>query len=104
MSAPRTLRMLLRELRLAAPDGNIKDSLASKYILDQYKKFATTDQQLCKAREEAKFLGETYLTYLVSRRRYEELYKEYHGRGERSVRETANIVGFKLPHDPKNLE
>lgn len=101
MSAIKTLRSLLQELRLASPNGCIKNSLAARYILSQYKKFSTTDQQLCKARDEALFLGQTYLTYLSSLRRYNELHKEYHGRGERTVRETADMVGFKLPSDPK---
>lgn len=33
--------------------------------------------------------------------RYQELHAEYHGRGERTVKETADLVGFKLPHDPR---
>ncbi|XP_030375876.1 protein FMC1 homolog [Scaptodrosophila lebanonensis] len=101
MSATTVLRSLLHELRQAAPNGCIKDSLAARYILAQFKKFKTTDQQLCKARNEAVFLGQTYLTYLTSTRNYNELHKEYHGRGERSVKETADLVGFKLPTDPK---
>ncbi|EDW38936.1 GL13674 [Drosophila persimilis] len=101
MSATKVLRSLLHELRQASPSGCIKESLAARYILAQYKKYETTDQQLCKARNEAVFLGQTYLTYLSSLRNYNELYKEYHGRGERSVKETADVVGFKLPTDPK---
>lgn len=33
--------------------------------------------------------------------RYLELHSEYHGRGERTVKETADLVGFKLPNDPR---
>ncbi|KAH8276712.1 hypothetical protein KR044_003505 [Drosophila immigrans] len=102
MSGSKVLRSLLHELRQAASDpGGIKNSLAARYVLAQYKKFETTDQQLCKARNEAIFLGQTYLTYLSSQRQYNDIYKEYHSRGERSVKETANLVGFKLPTDPK---
>lgn len=96
-----TLRGLLRELRLASPNGNIKESLAAKYILSQFKKYQTTDQTLCKAKEEMEFLGRTYLCYLQSRRSYEAIRIEYTGKGERSVQDTATMVGFKLPHDPK---
>ncbi|XP_061388432.1 protein FMC1 homolog [Musca vetustissima] len=102
MAAVKTLRGLLAELRAASPNGCIKDSLAARYVLTQYKKFQTTDEQLCKARDEALSLAQTYQTYLSSIRKYNELYKEFHGRGERSVRETADMVGFKLPHDPKD--
>ncbi|XP_018802594.1 PREDICTED: UPF0562 protein C7orf55 homolog [Bactrocera latifrons] len=101
MTSTKTLRSLLQELRSASPKGCIKNSLAARYILAQYKKYSTTDLQLCKARDEALFLGQTYLTYLSSLRKYNELYKDYHGRGERSVKETADLVGFKLPTDPK---
>lgn len=96
-----TLRALLRELRLANPNGNIKESLAATYILNQFKNYQTTDQTLCKAQEEMLFLGNTYLCYLQSKRNYEAIRVEYTGKGERSVQETADMVGFKLPHDPK---
>ncbi|ALC47137.1 CG34117 [Drosophila busckii] len=102
MAGTKVLRSLLHELRQASVEPNcIKNNLAARYILAQYKKFETTDQQLCKARNEAIFLGQTYLTYLSSLRNYNELYKEFHGRGERTVKETADLVGFKLPTDPK---
>ncbi|KAH8417072.1 hypothetical protein KR222_002572 [Zaprionus bogoriensis] len=102
MAGAKVLRSLLHELRQAASDpGNVKNSLAARYILAQYKKFETTDEQLCKARNEAIFLGQTYLTYLSSQRQFKELYNEFHGRGERTVKETADLVGFKLPTDPK---
>lgn len=97
----KTLRSLLRELRLASPTGTIKDSLAARYILNQYQKYRTTDETLCKARDEMQFLGQTYNCYLQSKRSYEAILTEYNGKGERSVEETAGLVGFKLPHDPK---
>lgn len=102
MSGTRLYRALLNELRLSSPTGRLnKESLAFKYITDQFQKHQTTDQTLCKAREEMKFLGETYLCYLRSLRKYTEIQKEYKGKGERSITDTANMVGFKLPHDPK---
>ncbi|XP_055689149.1 protein FMC1 homolog [Lutzomyia longipalpis] len=102
MTAPvKTLRSLLNELRLASPSGSIKDSLAAKYIVAQFQKYRTTDQTLCKAKEEMHFLGQTYLCYLQSQRNYQRIRKEYSGRGERTVEDTAKMVGFKLPHDPK---
>lgn len=100
-TANQTLRTLLKELRLASPNGNIKDCLAAKYILSQFKKYRTTDEQLCKARDEMHFLGQTYACYLQSKRSYESIRSEYTGKGERTVRDTADMVGFKLPHDPK---
>lgn len=93
-------RSLLNELRMASPNGRLnKDSLAVKYITSQFEKHQTTDQTLCKAREEMKFLGETYRCYLQSLRKFTAIQREYKGKGERSVAETADMVGFKLPHD-----
>lgn len=97
----RILRQLLSELRHMSFDGNLKDSLLKKYIFQQYRKFQITDLQLCKAREEMNFLAQSYLCYLQSQRRYKEIHEQYHAKGERSVKETADMVGFKLPHDPK---
>lgn len=99
--AQQTLRKLLNELRLASPNGHIKDNLAAKYILNQFKRHRTTDETLCKAREEMHFLGQTYACYLASKRQFEAIRSEYTGKGERSVQDTATMVGFKLPHDPK---
>lgn len=95
------LRQIISELRYALPEGNLKNNLALRYVLDQYQKYKTTDQQLCKAREEMEFIAKTYLCYLKSSRIEQEIHNEFHGKGERSVAETANMVGFKLPTDPK---
>lgn len=100
--ASQLYRSLLHELRLASPGGVIsKESLPFKYIAAQYRRYKTTDEQLCKAKEEMRFLGETYVCYLQSLRRNAEIHKSMKGVGERSVEATANMVGFKLPHDPK---
>lgn len=102
MAGSKLYRSLLNELRLNSPNRTLnKDSLAFKYISSQFEKYQTTDQVLCKAKEEMKFLGESYLTYLQSSRKYDRILKEYKGSGERSVKETAEMVGFKLPQDPK---
>lgn len=101
MAAVKTLRRLLSELRLTSPEGSIKNSLTSQYILTQFKKYQTTDEQLCKQKAEMMFLGQTYLCYLESTRKYLKINDEYKGVGERSVESTADLVGFKLPHVPK---
>lgn len=102
MSANKIYRALLNELRQNSPSGVLnKESLPFKYITSQFKKYQTTDQVLCKAKEEMKFLGETYLCYLQSVRKQTQIQNKYKGKGERSIQETANMVGFKLPQDPK---
>lgn len=44
-------------------------------------------------------MAETYLTYLESSRKFKELNQAYSGKGDRSIAETANLVGFKLPNE-----
>lgn len=96
-----TLRRLLTEIRAVSSDGNLKNSSAATYICSQFRKFETTEQQHCRAKEEMQFTADTYICYLQSIRKLKELKIMYSGRGERSIRETADMVGFKLPHDPK---
>ncbi|XP_059475377.1 protein FMC1 homolog [Neocloeon triangulifer] len=97
----RTLRGLISEIRRSSSDKKIKDSLLVQHLLQLYKKNQVTDEQLCREQFEMARLAETYSCYLSSSRRYMAIKDEYHGKGERSVRDTANMVGFKLPHDPK---
>lgn len=101
MASTKVLRSILNEMRLASPNKTIKDSLPAQYVLQQFKKYQTTDELLCKEKDEMLFLGNTYLCYLQSSRIYKKINDEYKGAGERSVEATAKMVGFKLPHDPK---
>lgn len=96
-----TLRHLISELRNTSPQGTLKDSLLMQYIMSQYRKFKVTDRQACKAQEEMKYIADAYLCYLRSGRMAREIHDHFHAKGERSVAETAKMVGFKLPHDPK---
>uniref|UniRef100_A0A182SHT4 SRR1 domain-containing protein n=1 Tax=Anopheles maculatus TaxID=74869 RepID=A0A182SHT4_9DIPT len=82
-------------------EGASAYSLTSKYITEQYRRFETTEQQHCRAKEELQFTAETYRCYLESLRKLKDLNESYRGKGERSIRQTADMVGFKLPHDPK---
>lgn len=95
------LRSLLAEIRHATSEVKRKDSSIYKYIMSQYRKYQITDLQHCKAQEEMQFLAQTYSCYLKSVRKQNELHELYRGKGEMSIGETANLVGFKLPHDPK---
>lgn len=101
MTAVSTIRNIISELRHALPKENLKSSLALKYIVGESRKYQMTDEQLCKAKEEMKFMAETYLCYLKSSRLCQQIQEDFHGKGERTVEETAKMVGFKLPHDPK---
>ncbi|XP_042886700.1 protein FMC1 homolog [Penaeus japonicus] len=96
------LRTLIKELRGSLQEHEkVRHSPAFTYIMDNYRRNAVTDQQYCREQEEMAHLAHTCATYLQSNRKYQQLHAEYHGRGERTVKETADLVGFKLPHDPR---
>ncbi|XP_023288413.1 uncharacterized protein LOC105702685 isoform X3 [Orussus abietinus] len=97
----RTIRSLISEIRHSTHGKKMKDNIMVQYILDQARAHRETSEVLCKAREELHNLAQTYLCYLSSLRRYNEIQTQYAGKGERSLKETADLVGFKLPHDPK---
>ena len=65
-----------------------------------YRKHQVTERQNCKAAQEMTYLADSYATYLQSQRKWKEIHEEYH-KQELSVQQTADKVGFKLPHDPK---
>lgn len=96
-----TLRHLLSELRKQSSTKKLADNQMVQYVFSQYRKHQTTDLQLCKAIDELHFKARTYCNYLENSRLYKEINQEFKGKGERSIEETANMVGFKLPHDPK---
>lgn len=95
------VRSLMHGVRSSTREGKIKGNIMVQYIMDQARAHKETSETLCKAREELKHLAETYSSYLGSQKAYNEIVTQYAGKGERSVRETADLVGFKLPHDPQ---
>lgn len=95
------IRSLVQEIRKSSSDQKIKDNIMVQYILEQAHAHRETSEIVCKAREELKNLAETYLCYLNSRRVCKEIQVRYTGKGERGIKETADLVGFKLPDDPK---
>lgn len=97
----RVIRNLLYEVKNATIDKNVKKSVIEPYIVSSCRKFKVTDAQLCRKKDEMVYLADTYRCYLESSRRFRELCEKYKGIGERSVQQTADMVGFKLPHDPK---
>lgn len=62
--------------------------------------FQVTSEKLCRAQHELHFQAATYLCLLRSIREHVALHQEFHGKGERSVEESAGLVGLKLPQQP----
>lgn len=95
------LRKLAAEMRKVSSSSKLRETLPMQYVLRMYRANYETDQQLCKAQEEMNHVANTYRCYLESSRQFQQIFNDYRGKGERSVAETASLVGFKLPHDPK---
>lgn len=94
------LHQIASELRKSASKPLVKNNMIMEYIVKQTRAHKETSEVYCKAKDELNNLGQNYLCYLNSLNKYHEINKYYSGKGERSVKETANLVGFKLPHDP----
>uniref|UniRef100_T1I1N7 Protein FMC1 homolog n=1 Tax=Rhodnius prolixus TaxID=13249 RepID=T1I1N7_RHOPR len=97
----RPLRLLLSEIRKSVKREKIKDFQPVRFILSQYRRFQLSEAQYCLAANEMSALAHSYTVYLNSQRKYRSLVKSYHGTGERSVQNMADLVGFKLPTDKK---
>eukprot|EP00088_Acartia_fossae_P056884 TRINITY_DN6631_c0_g1_i1.p1 TRINITY_DN6631_c0_g1~~TRINITY_DN6631_c0_g1_i1.p1 ORF type:complete len:113 (-),score=1.62 TRINITY_DN6631_c0_g1_i1:174-512(-) len=101
LGAPlRQLRGIARELRLNEV-GKVQGTQAMNYILNQFRTNQTTQETYCKHQQEMEFLSDTYRTYLESQRKWRDVNETYHAKGERTVEQTAKMVGFNLPHEPK---
>ena len=92
---------LFKQMAKTFNESSSKHSQQLDYVKSQFLKHETTSKLHCKEEEEMKHLAQTYATYLTSQKKWKEVHNLYHSKGERSVEETARIVGFKLPHDPK---
>ncbi|XP_057645394.1 protein FMC1 homolog [Chionomys nivalis] len=101
-SPARTLRGLLRELRYlnAATGRPYRDTAAYRYLVKTFRAHRVTSEKLCRAQHELHFQAATYLCLLRSIRQHVALHQEFHGKGERSVEESAGLVGLQLPRQP----
>uniref|UniRef100_UPI00398EF8C1 protein FMC1 homolog n=1 Tax=Pristiophorus japonicus TaxID=55135 RepID=UPI00398EF8C1 len=100
--AARLLRAIVKELRSrdVGPGRRYRDSAAYTFILEQFRKNQVTGEKLCRAQQELYHQASTYMCLLQSVRQHLALHQEYHGKGERSPHEVAQLVGLKLPQQP----
>ncbi|GIX76176.1 protein FMC1 homolog [Caerostris extrusa] len=75
----------------------VSQTTALSYLMNEYRSHQVTEKRICKNNEELNMMAKTYLCYLESLRQNQELIDRYHSHGERSVEETAQLVGFSLP-------
>ncbi|EFP04244.1 hypothetical protein GCK72_009179 [Caenorhabditis remanei] len=72
-----------------------------KYLMEQMRADQVTTRRYSKAENESESVAKLYLSYLQGNRRLNALQQEYKG-GEKSIEESARIVGLKLP-EKKNF-
>jgi len=107
MAQRTVLKRILSEIRMnlnQSPGGSVarlRGLPLTNHILGQYRRHQVTEKQICKQDRELSNLADNYANYLTSQRLWLNVHQEYHSKSERSVTDTAKIVGFKLPHDPK---
>ena len=77
--------------------GKVSESPMFEVIRQTVRQNKITDQRICRAPNELRYLGQSYRTYLDSGEKYRQLLAKYYGKSERSVDETAKMMGFKLP-------
>ena len=102
-SSTRILRNILSELRQTSPSSRpLNGQPIVKDLLGQFRQNVVTDGQTCRRVDELQFMANTYQCYLRSLRSVREIKQKFCGSGERSVPQTADLIGFKLPETPKH--
>ena len=66
------------------------------FLRNEFRQNNVTDGKYCIEKDQMLFLADAYHTYLDSTNKTLSLYARY-CRGERSIEESARIVGLKLP-------
>ncbi|KAH7725461.1 Protein C29E4.12 [Aphelenchoides avenae] len=90
-----TLRRIMNELRKTK--GSLaSDSQEARYLMQQMRQHQMTQKILCKSPNEMEHIADTYATYLNSTRQLAELHSRY-ARGEKTVEESARLVGLQIP-------
>ncbi len=74
-----------------------------KLLRSEFRQNSVSDSKYCLQKNELFFLGNAYETYLSSTQKTLFLYSKY-CKGERSIEESARIVGLKLPKTPDSEE
>ncbi|XP_030856132.1 protein FMC1 homolog [Strongylocentrotus purpuratus] len=93
------LRCIARELRYANPKSSPRNLLGFQYLMKQYRENQLTQEQVCRSHNSLLHNAQTYLCLLRSTRECEALRAEY-THEERTVQESARLVGLELPKTP----
>lgn len=95
-SAINIYKSLLKELSNNNTFFAYRSSPIYLKIKEEFQHHRPIASKHCKQADEALFVARTYLTYLESLRHRHRIYSMY-SKGEKSVKQAANIVGLELP-------
>lgn len=100
------LRSLYRELRPSVndPQKHVYQTQLWRYIVGLCR--ACKNQPSSSLREDVQRnleqTGRSYVLYLQGTREYFRISDEYKGAGERTADDTAKLLGFKMPNEPRD--
>lgn len=81
---------------IRTPSNKIKNTNLHELLRNEFRQHSVSDSKYCMEKNEMQFMANAYLTYLNSTRNTLELYARY-CKGERSIEDSARLVGLKLP-------
>jgi len=99
------LRTLYRELRptVNAPQAHVYETQLWKYIVGLCKTCKTQPAaEMEQVHKNLESTGRSYIFYLQSYKEYHRISDDYKGAGERSAGDTAKMLGFKMPDEPRD--
>ncbi|KAL8570988.1 hypothetical protein ACOMHN_037848 [Nucella lapillus] len=99
-STKELFRQLTKELRLIYKTDKLQEVPVYTFLENQFRRFQVTGEKECRGQNDVSHLASTYLCLLHSNRRLEELQVKFRGKGERSVEESARLVGLIPPSKP----
>lgn len=68
-----------------------------EHMMSLFRANQVTEKRFCRPQDHYKYFADTYLTYLSSLRRQDEITRKYFNKQERSIESSARLVGLELP-------
>lgn len=99
------LRTLYRELRptVNEPQKHVYETQLWKYIVGLCRECRSySPSKMSEAQKNLEETGRSYVFYLQSYKEYHRICDDYKGAGERTAQATATMMGFKMPHEPRD--
>ncbi len=99
------LRTIYRELRptVNEPQKHVYETQLWKHIVGLCRDCRRyPPSKMSEAQRNLEETGRSYVFYLQSYKEYHRICDDYKGAGERTAQATATMMGFKMPHEPRD--